>query len=867
MSSPASPAKPSPDDALTTATAGPAHGGLALPAAVVAGLLLAAGGALAAENVHDPYADPSEVNATAKVKHTVGFTVDNVSNDGNADSFYLTFPDDIASANLSSWSGNVTDADTRESISISSSPSIVDGPDGDGIQETVKIGTQSEGERTTRDLIVNFTGYATWPDVSGTQDLPVKASVVDSGAADVTPPETFTHVTVVGGPGVATAEPTEVDTGSATLNGEVTELAGAQSADAWFAYWIQGETSATLIETSKKTLSSAGTYEEALENLQADTTYVVEARMETADGETDTGDTVTFATPAPLSVSTGEATDVEATSATLHGEVEGFGEADTVDARFAYWVQGQRDETLTETSPRTLDAPGTYQVAVDGLQEATTYVYEARATGAGASATGATATVETPAGSAEAVPRLGDGFAEPGTVDAGAEVPHTFGYRVDNLSNEGQSIRLYLAFPDDVADDRLSSFSGDVHDAETGAAVSVSSSPSIVDGPDGDGIQETVTIGVQPSGERATRDLQVNFTGTVTWPTPDRTRELPVEAAVVDDAGDDVTPPLEVAAATVEASLLAETRDPTAVEAGGATLHGAVPSFGAGDTVTARLAYWVQGEEAATRNETAARTLQEPGPYQVEVTGLEAGTTYVVQARAEDDADGEATGETLTFTTAPPPLEEAPGDGEGADVDQPPIAPEETPIVWNFWAASPDADCRFDGCHIMTREGTPAGAPVRLQPGDHVVWATEAAADDTYPFAGGNWTLRLHCTEQTRGDLQVSLGVADGPGGDGFTPLDTTRLGTERCEGEDSDVNVRLQPGTDRQIPEGDHLAVRVEAKAHTVVDVHAKGEAPDTQLVSPQSAFVEGSRTTPGPGLAAVVAAVAALAVARRRR
>lgn len=149
----------------------------------------------AAENVHDGPATPDSVNETETVEHMFGYQVENVSNDGSSDELFVTFSDEVADDNLSSFSGNVTNADTGKTVSISSSPSIVDGPDGDGVKETVKIGVQPEGERKTIDLIVNVTGSVTWPAVDADTDFPVKASVTDSARAHVTL-VTFASVTV-----------------------------------------------------------------------------------------------------------------------------------------------------------------------------------------------------------------------------------------------------------------------------------------------------------------------------------------------------------------------------------------------------------------------------------------------------------------------------------------------------------------------------------------------------------------------------------------------------------------------------------------------------------------------------------------------
>jgi hypothetical protein len=173
------------------------------------------------------------------------------------------------------------------------------------------------------------------------------------------------------------------------------------------------------------------------------------------------------------------------------------------------------------------------------------------------------------AGAAAAAENVHDGVAEPDTVVGDGEaVEQRLGFAVDEVANEGDSVVLSVTLADDVAGEPLDGFSGEVQDADTGESVQVGSSAEVVDGPDADGLQDTVRIGVQPEGERATRNLSVNVTGDVAWPEVDEPRELPVRATVADADGPSValerfaTVTVEPADANQDASEPVDEEDP-----------------------------------------------------------------------------------------------------------------------------------------------------------------------------------------------------------------------------------------------------------------------------------------------------------------
>jgi hypothetical protein len=96
------------------------------------------------------------------------------------------------------------------------------------------------------------------------------------------------------GVAVSTDAASDVGETSATLNGSLTDLGGADSTDVSFEY---RETEASdWFATSTQTLSSTGAFSESVSGLSNATDYEVRATAEASDGDTDTGSAVTFTT-------------------------------------------------------------------------------------------------------------------------------------------------------------------------------------------------------------------------------------------------------------------------------------------------------------------------------------------------------------------------------------------------------------------------------------------------------------------------------------------------------------------------------------------------------------------------------------------
>ena len=91
------------------------------------------------------------------------------------------------------------------------------------------------------------------------------------------------------------------------------------------------------------------------------------------------GDTVLFTTDAPATISptvtTGEASDIAYSVATLHGTVVSMGTASSLTVEFEVRTPGSG--TTIYTTLETLQAPGEFSLVVSGLLPQTTYYFKA----------------------------------------------------------------------------------------------------------------------------------------------------------------------------------------------------------------------------------------------------------------------------------------------------------------------------------------------------------------------------------------------------------------------------------------------------------------------------------------------------------
>jgi hypothetical protein len=193
-------------------------------------------------------------------------------------------------------------------------------------------------------------------------------AVADASDGDAATGSTVTFTTTADVLAATTDAASDVGTGSATLNGSLDDLGGADLADCHFEYRQVG--ASAWDATSAQSLFATGSFDAAVSGLASGADYEYRVVVEAADGDAATGGTVTFTTVdgAP-SATTDSATGVGSEDATLNGTLDGLGGADAADCYFEYREDGA--SSWTATSAQSLSSTGAFSADVSGLSAAT----------------------------------------------------------------------------------------------------------------------------------------------------------------------------------------------------------------------------------------------------------------------------------------------------------------------------------------------------------------------------------------------------------------------------------------------------------------------------------------------------------------
>jgi len=181
--------------------------------------------------------------------------------------------------------------------------------------------------------------------------------------------------------GVETLPATGITLNSVTLNGKLSSLGNYSSANVSFEW---GTTSGALDQvTANQTLSATSNFSAILNGLVPGTTYYFKA-VATAGEDTVYGSELSVTTASPTvtpSVTTSSATNIGASIATLHGNLDSLGTSSEVNASFMW---GTVSGSLTnETAPISISSPGLFSIKLEGLTDSTTYFFKAKAVGDG----------------------------------------------------------------------------------------------------------------------------------------------------------------------------------------------------------------------------------------------------------------------------------------------------------------------------------------------------------------------------------------------------------------------------------------------------------------------------------------------------
>jgi surface glycoprotein (TIGR04207 family) len=132
--------------------------------------------------------DPASVTeGTTTDNHLITFTATDVSADGGTDTVNVTF--DNAAASGLSVNGVTAETPGDNSVSITSSPNLVDGPDGDGVDDTIQFAiSPDDGGTVDVEFEVDVTTQA--PQVNSDTTVDIDATISDSDGSSAT--NTFT---------------------------------------------------------------------------------------------------------------------------------------------------------------------------------------------------------------------------------------------------------------------------------------------------------------------------------------------------------------------------------------------------------------------------------------------------------------------------------------------------------------------------------------------------------------------------------------------------------------------------------------------------------------------------------------------------
>lgn len=200
----------------------------------------------------------------------------------------------------------------------------------------------------------------------------------DGDGTDLGDEKSFTTVAFAA-PTVETNDASVVTTTSATLNGNLTSLGTAVSVNVSFEWGLTDSYGNVTAEVAKVGM---GGFSAGITGLTDNTTYHLRAKAD-GDGDPVYGEDTAFTTAsaALLSVTTGGATSVTTTSATLNGTLTSLGTADNVTVSFVWGtVAGGPYPNVTDN--QTLTSTGAFSANLSGLAPVTVYYYTAKAVGA-----------------------------------------------------------------------------------------------------------------------------------------------------------------------------------------------------------------------------------------------------------------------------------------------------------------------------------------------------------------------------------------------------------------------------------------------------------------------------------------------------
>jgi PGF-CTERM protein len=172
----------------------------------------------------------SEVESGQSVDHTLSIEADELSADGTDDTIYVQLPDAYA-GNASFSSVTVVNRSSGQDIPVSSSTSLVDGPDGDGNVETLRTGVSRSADYDTDDINATYQFTLSHPSVTETTSYDVTIIIEDS-AGDTTETTVEDAITVTAGEGgMDSGDGMDGDDGMDSMDGETDDESSGADGD------------------------------------------------------------------------------------------------------------------------------------------------------------------------------------------------------------------------------------------------------------------------------------------------------------------------------------------------------------------------------------------------------------------------------------------------------------------------------------------------------------------------------------------------------------------------------------------------------------------------------------------------------------
>ena len=181
-------------------------------------------------------------------------------------------------------------------------------------------------------------------------------------------------------PSVTTNSAGSITSGSAILNGYLSSKGGATTDNVSF-QWGTTQGGPYPNSTTPEVMDSTGSFQAGISGLGPNATYYYRAKADGGTDRIDCGAEMNFTTSrAPPSVTTGDATSVTSSSATLNGSLASMGAATTVSVSFRYGTaQGGPYPNSTSLQAKTTSGP--FTAGLTGLTANTVYYFMASGDG------------------------------------------------------------------------------------------------------------------------------------------------------------------------------------------------------------------------------------------------------------------------------------------------------------------------------------------------------------------------------------------------------------------------------------------------------------------------------------------------------